>query len=29
MKSMTEFEKEHPKIAEKYFDMRFEEMKCY
>lgn len=25
MNSMTEFEKEYPKIAKKYFDMRFEE----
>lgn len=29
MKSMTQFEKEHPDIAKKYFDMRFEDMKCY
>lgn len=25
MKAMTEFEKEHPEIAKKYFDLRFEE----
>ena len=25
MKSMLEFEKEHPEIAEKYFDLRFGE----
>lgn len=29
MKSMVEFEKEYPEIAKKYFDMRFEDMKCY
>lgn len=29
MKSMTEFEDEYPEIATKYFDMRFEDMKCY
>ena len=29
MKSMVDFEKEYPKIAAKYFDMRFEDMKCY
>lgn len=29
MKSMTEFEDEFPEIAAKYFDMRFEDMKCY
>ena len=29
MKSMIEFEKEFPEIAQKYFDMRFEDMRCY
>lgn len=29
MKSMKEFEEEYPDIAQKYFDMRFEDMKCY
>lgn len=29
MKSMVDFEKEYPEIAAKYFDMRFEDMKCY
>lgn len=29
MKSMKEFEDEYPDIARKYFDMRFEDMKCY
>lgn len=29
MKSMNDFETEYPKIAKKYFDMRFEDMKCY
>ena len=29
MKSMTDFEEEYPEIAAKYFDMRFEDMKCY
>lgn len=26
---MLEFEEEYPEIAKQYFDMRFEEMKCY
>ena len=29
MRSLIEFENEYPEIAKKYFDMRFEEMKCY
>lgn len=29
MKSMKEFEEEFPEIAQKYFDMRWEDMKCY
>lgn len=29
MRSLIEFEDEYPEIAKKYFDMRFEEMKCY
>ena len=29
MKSMLGFEKEFPDIARKYFDMRYEDMKCY
>lgn len=29
MKSMIDFEEEFPEIAQKYFDMRFEDMKCY
>lgn len=28
-KSMVEFEKEYPEIAARYFDIRFEDMKCY
>lgn len=29
MKSLIEFERQYPEIAKRYFDIRFEEMKCY
>lgn len=29
MKSMLDFESKYPEIAKKYFDMRYEDMKCY
>ena len=29
MKSMLDFERKYPEIAKKYFDMRYEDMKCY
>lgn len=29
MKSLVDFENEYPDIANRYFDMRYEEMKCY